>query len=39
VWSRLKKGASVADLHKDVPRCSYAIYKTLTTLIDTAQIE
>ena len=34
VWMRLKKGASVNDLHRDVPRCSYAIYKTLATLVD-----
>ncbi len=34
VWSRLKKGASVNDLHRDVPRCSFAIYRTLATLVD-----
>jgi len=39
VWSRLKKGASVRDLERDVPRCSYAIYRTLATLLDTGQIE
>jgi CRP-like cAMP-binding protein len=39
VWSRLKRGASVQDLERDVPRCSYAIYRTLATLLDTGQIE
>jgi CRP-like cAMP-binding protein len=39
VWSRLKKGASIRDLERDVPRCSYAIYRTLATLLDTGQIE
>jgi hypothetical protein len=39
VWSRLKKGASVTDLQRDVPRCSFAIYKTLVTLMDSAQVE
>jgi CRP-like cAMP-binding protein len=39
VWSRLKKGASVADLHRDIPRCSYAIYKALVTMVDAGQIE
>ncbi|HET7746404.1 MAG TPA: cyclic nucleotide-binding domain-containing protein [Vicinamibacteria bacterium] len=39
VWSRLKKGASINDLHRDVPRCSYHIYRTVTTLLDSGQIE
>jgi hypothetical protein len=39
VWSRLKKGASVNDLHRDIPRCSYAIYRTLVSLLDAGQIE
>ena len=39
VWSRLKKGASVNDLHRDVPRCSFAIYRTLVILLDAGQIE
>jgi CRP-like cAMP-binding protein len=39
VWSRLKKGASVADLQRDVPRCSYYIYKTLVTLLESGQVE
>jgi CRP-like cAMP-binding protein len=38
VWSRLKKGASPADLQRDIPRCTYAIYRTLVTLLDTGQI-
>lgn len=39
VWSRLKKGASVLDLQREIPRCTYSIYRTLTMLLDTRQIE
>src|SRR5688500_5865396 len=39
VWSRLKKGASVTDLHRDVPKCSYALYRTLVTMMDSDQIQ
>ncbi len=39
VWSRLKKGASMNDLQRDIPRCSYALYKTMATLLDSGQIE
>jgi CRP-like cAMP-binding protein len=39
VWSRLKKGVSLNDLQRDVPRCSYAIYRTIVTLLDSGQIE
>jgi CRP-like cAMP-binding protein len=39
VWSRLKKGASLADLQRDVPRCSYWIYKTIDALLASGQIE
>ena len=39
VWSRMKKGASLADLQRDVPRCSYAIYRTVVTLLDADQIQ
>lgn len=39
VWSRLKKGASIGDLHHEVPRCSYHIYKTVAMLLDTGQIQ
>jgi CRP-like cAMP-binding protein len=39
VWSRLKKGASMADLQQTVPRCSYAVYRTMLTLIETGQVE
>jgi len=39
VWSRLKKGASINDLHRDIPRCSHAIYRTVATLVETGQIE
>jgi CRP-like cAMP-binding protein len=34
VWSRFKKGASIADLHRDIPRCSYALYKTVTVMLE-----
>ena len=39
VWSRLKKGASMNELQQTVPRCSYSVYKTMLSLIDSAQIE
>jgi CRP-like cAMP-binding protein len=39
VWSRLKKGASLAELHRDIPRCSYAIYRTMAGLLETGQVE
>ena len=39
VWSRLKKGASLAELERDVPRSSYSIYRTVSTLLDAGQIE
>ncbi len=39
VWSRLKKGASVLDLQREIPRCTYAIYRTLAMLLDSRQIE
>jgi hypothetical protein len=39
VWSRLKKGASIRDLQRDVPRCSYAIYSTVAALLESGQIE
>ena len=38
IWSRLRKGASVTELHKDVARCSYAIYRTLVAMLDAGQI-
>jgi hypothetical protein len=38
VWSRLKKGASLEELQRDVPRSSYAIYKTVAALLDNGQI-
>jgi hypothetical protein len=38
VWSRLKKGASLAELQRDVPRSTYAIYKTVATLLEAEQI-
>src|SRR5258706_6223710 len=39
VWSRLKKGASLSELQQTVPRCSYAVYKTMLALIESAQVE
>ncbi len=39
VWSRLKKGATLADLEREVPRSSHAIYQTVSTLLDAGQIE
>ena len=39
VWVRLKKGASIRDLQRDIPRCSYAIYSTVATLLEAGQIE
>jgi CRP-like cAMP-binding protein len=39
VWARLKKGASLEDLQREVPRSSYAIYRTVVTLLDGGQIE
>ena len=39
VWSRFKKGASISDLHKDVPRCSYYIYKTVVGMLDAGLVE
>lgn len=38
VWARLKRGASLDELHKDIPRCSYWIYKTVSLLADQDQI-
>jgi CRP-like cAMP-binding protein len=39
VWSRLKKGASMSDLQRDVPRNSYALYQTVVMLLDSGQVE
>jgi hypothetical protein len=39
VWSRLKKGASLADLQREIPRCSFAIYRALATLLESGQVE
>jgi len=39
VWSRLKKGASLNDLQQTVPRCTYSVYRTMLTLIETAQVD
>ena len=39
VWARLKKGASMTELQRDIPRCSYAIYHTVVARIDSGQVE
>jgi CRP-like cAMP-binding protein len=39
VWSRLKKGASMSELQRDIPRCSYSLYQTVVTLLDAGQVE
>jgi len=39
VWSRLKRGASLVDLQRDVARSSFAIYRTVVALLDGGQIE
>jgi CRP-like cAMP-binding protein len=39
VWSRLKKGATLSDLQRDLPRSTYAIYRTIATLLESGQIE
>jgi hypothetical protein len=39
VWSRLKKGASMRDLHRDIPRCSHALYGTMVALLDAGLAE
>jgi CRP-like cAMP-binding protein len=39
VWARLKRGASVSDLLRDIPRSSYFIYQTVSTLLEGGQIE
>lgn len=39
IWARLKKGASLNDLQRDVPRCSFFIYKTVLGLVDAGLVE
>jgi CRP-like cAMP-binding protein len=39
IWSRLKKGASLAELQREVPRSTYSIYRTVATLLDAGQIQ
>jgi CRP-like cAMP-binding protein len=38
VWSRLKRGATLDDLQRDVPRSSHAIYRTVVALLESGQI-
>ena len=39
VWARLKKGASIGDLQRDVPRSTYHLYRAVLVLLDSDQIE
>jgi hypothetical protein len=39
VWSRLKKGASLADLQRELPRSTYSIYRAVATLLDEGLIQ
>lgn len=39
VWARLKKGASMNDLQRDIPRCTYWLYKAVFTMLGADQIE
>lgn len=39
IWSRLKKGASMTDLLRDVPRCSYYVYKAVIGMVDAGLVE
>ena len=39
VWSRLKRGASIHDLHRDIPRCSHALYGALVGLLNAGLVE
>lgn len=39
VWARMKKGASMNDLQRDIPRCSYALYRTVVTLLAAGALE
>jgi CRP/FNR family transcriptional regulator, cyclic AMP receptor protein len=39
VWSRLKKGASLTELMREVPRSTYAIYRTVAMLLEGGQIQ
>ena len=38
VWSRLKRGASLEELQREISRCTYAVYRTVATLLETGQI-
>jgi CRP-like cAMP-binding protein len=39
VWARLKKGATLAELQRELPRATYAIYRTIATLLESGQVE
>ena len=39
VWSRLKRGATLNDLQRDVPRATYFLYRAVLGLLDSGQIE
>jgi CRP/FNR family cyclic AMP-dependent transcriptional regulator len=38
VWSRLKKGASLNELQREIPRCTHAIYSAVVGLLESGQI-
>jgi CRP/FNR family cyclic AMP-dependent transcriptional regulator len=39
VWSRLKRGATLQDLQRDIPRSTYFIYKTVVSLLEAGLVE
>jgi CRP-like cAMP-binding protein len=39
VWSRLKRGASLTELMREVPRSTYAVYRTVAMLLEGGQIQ
>ncbi len=39
IWSRLKKGASLSDLQRDVPRSSFHVYRAVLGMLDAGLVE
>ena len=39
IWARMKKGASMTELQRDVPRCSYYVYKAVIGMVDAGLVE
>ncbi|HVO13008.1 MAG TPA: cyclic nucleotide-binding domain-containing protein [Vicinamibacteria bacterium] len=39
VWSRLRRGGTLEELQREVPRCSHAIYRTVAALLESGQVE